>query len=285
MSASPTSSLVHKQLAAMGCELFEIGILRQSGPMLLRSDWSPAHIEAALGWLRRENARGAHIFVRPYGAHALSLVDDLSVEAIIQMKAAGFQPALVVETSANNFQTWLNHGRIISDRVVSTQLAKGLAGRFGGDTSSADWRHFGRLAGFTNQKPARRLDNGLQPFVRLLEYNGRIYSAAENFIRLVTALAAESRRQRELRVECRSRIDHRLRSLADFHADPRYGGDLHRADMAWAVHAASRGFREETIESQILSARDLSKKGHSTRQRDYAKRTAIKAIAIADPPR
>jgi hypothetical protein len=52
-----------------------------------------------------------------------------------------------------------------------------------------------------------------------------------------------------------------LRSLTSFHADSRYGGDLHRADMAWALHAAARGISREQIEHEILNGRDLSKKG------------------------
>jgi hypothetical protein len=60
--------------------------------MLLRSGWSAEQIEAALGWLKRENARGAHN-VRPHGAHPLSLVDDLNAEAITRMTDSGFQPS------------------------------------------------------------------------------------------------------------------------------------------------------------------------------------------------
>jgi hypothetical protein len=267
----------------MASDIFDIGVLRPNGRMLLREKCSAEQIDAALTWLRRENARGAHIFVRPSGGHALSLIDDLSAHAIDEIKETGFEPALVVETSAHNFQAWLNHGRIIADHFVSTQAAKGLAIRFGGDPSSADWRHFGRLAGFTNQKAERRLESGLQPFVRLREYNGRVYTAAADFLHHVTALAAELRRPGEVCGERRSQFDDAIRPLADFHAGPRYAGDLHRADMAWALHAASRGLTEEQIRDEILSARDLSKKGHWARQRDYAKRTAIKAVTIAQP--
>lgn len=144
----------------MACDYFDIGILRPDGPMLLREAWTVGQIEETIQRLRRENARGAHIFVRPHGAHALSLVDDVGVDAIARMTAAGFQPALVVETSPQNFQIWLNHGQIL-DRDMSTWAAKQLAKRFGGDLSSADWRHFGRLAGFTNRKTERLLPNGL----------------------------------------------------------------------------------------------------------------------------
>ena len=109
MSGAITHSQVRRQLVAMAGEYFDIGILRPDGRMLLREAWTVGKIEEAIQRLRRENARGAHIFVRPHGAHAFSLIDDLSVAAIARMTNAGFQPALVVETSPQNFQVWLNH--------------------------------------------------------------------------------------------------------------------------------------------------------------------------------
>ena len=188
----------------MGCERFDIGIFSRDGCMLLREGWKAQQVDAALNWLRRENARGAHIFVRPHGAHALSLVDDLSADTIARMTDAGFQPALVVETSPGNFQVWLNHGRVLSDHTFSTQVAKELARRFGGDPSSADWRHFGRLAGFTNQKPKRRLRNGLPPFVRLHQCEGRTYTAAGEFLEEVKSLAEKASAERSARTTSRS---------------------------------------------------------------------------------
>jgi hypothetical protein len=65
---------------------------------------------------------------------------------------------------------------------MSTRVAKQLAKRFDGDLSSADWRHFGRLAGFTNTKRERRLPTGMGPFVRLLSATGHVYSKAAEFI-------------------------------------------------------------------------------------------------------
>src|SRR5262249_59195793 len=94
-----------------------------------------------------ENARGAHIFLRPEWPHTLSLIDDVGADALEEMGKTGFEPAVVVETSPNNFQVWLNHGRVLSERVLSTFLARQLASRFGGDRGSCDWRPFGRLAG------------------------------------------------------------------------------------------------------------------------------------------
>jgi RepB DNA-primase from phage plasmid len=166
------------------------------------------------------------------------------------------------------------------DGTFSTQAAKELARRFGGDRSSADWRHFGRLAGFTNQKPKRRLQTGLPPFIRLHECEGRTYRAAREFLEDVKSLAKTSSGERTAWTRFSSTED--SVRLAEFHSDPRYDGDMHRADMAWALHAASRGLAEQQIRDEILHARDLSKKGGAARQLDYAQRTAIKALSAVD---
>jgi len=77
--------------------------------------------------------------------------------------------------------------------------------------------------------------------------------------------------------------DDDVRSLSDFHGDPRYSRDFHRADMAWALHAARRGLSEQQIRDEILHARDVSKKGGPERQLNYARRTAIKAVSTREP--
>ena len=104
MSTWITRIVLRNHLPAMRCDRFYIGVLLTNARMLLHEGWSVDIIEPALIWLRRENTRGAHIFVRPHGTHRLSLIDDLSADAITGMKKIGFWPALVVETSAANFQ-------------------------------------------------------------------------------------------------------------------------------------------------------------------------------------
>src|SRR5271168_2883372 len=197
MQAIPDSRVVAArvamdQLEALGAECFDIGVKRVDGTMVLREGWGTRQVLKSLLWLRRENLNRGHIYVRPSGAHGLSLVDDLKAAAIVEMKAQGFEPALVVETSPGNFQAWLKHGQVL-DEATSTWVAKELARRFGGDPGSADWRHFGRLAGFTNPKPSRRLQSGMQPFARLSEAPGRVYTGAPEFLRTVrTEMERES---------------------------------------------------------------------------------------------
>jgi hypothetical protein len=102
-------------------------------------------------------------------------------------------------------------------------------------------------------------------------------SQTDSFDHLLSRLAA-----RELRRITQHRTtDFLVQPLASFHAESRYGGDLHRADMAWALHAAAHGLSQKRIEYEILNSRDLSKKGPPLRRLAYATRTASKAIALA----
>jgi hypothetical protein len=47
--------------------------------------------------------------------------------------------------------------------------------------------------------------------------------------------------------------------------------------MAWAKHAVGCGLTSEQIKDELLSGRDLSKKGSVKRQLEYVTRTAEKA--------
>ena len=86
------------------------------------------------------------MFVRPEWPHPLSLIDDVGEDALEEMGKTGFEPTVVVETSLNNFQVWLNHGRVLSRSVSDTLVARQLASRLEeiggvaiGDTS-AGWQ-------------------------------------------------------------------------------------------------------------------------------------------------
>src|SRR5271165_3021168 len=103
------------QLEAMGAACFDIGVKRSDGTMIVREGWGARQVLKSLLWLRRENLNRGHIYVRPSGPHELSLVDDLAAEALARMKAEGFAPAAVIETSPGNFQAWLRHGLVLSE--------------------------------------------------------------------------------------------------------------------------------------------------------------------------
>lgn len=169
-----TMQAVERQINAMGAELFEIGVRRPGMGMLLR-EWAPDALRAAVPWLQHENARGSDVYVRPARSRgsALVLVDDLSREGVGSLSGLGLAPCVVVETSAQNFQAWICLAPDAQPPAVRTAVARKLATMLGGDMNSADYAHFGRLAGFTNRKPSRAI-NGMPPFVLLISAHAGI---------------------------------------------------------------------------------------------------------------
>src|ERR1700683_3935927 len=181
-----TTIAVMQQIAAMGSDLFEVGLFKPDAEptesVMIPRVWDTSHVIKSVPWLRHQNCEGRNIYIRPKGEHDLNMGDDLTTGAVSAMKQAGFNPAVIVETSLGNYQVWLKHSERLN-KEVSTAAARALAEKFGGDRGAADWRHFGRLAGFTNRK-VKHLDasTGLYPFVRLIEADGGVYPDAERFL-------------------------------------------------------------------------------------------------------
>jgi hypothetical protein len=283
-SCKITFEAVHRQAAAMGAELFEVGLYKAdpgaTEASMIPRVWDAETILKSVPWLRHQNRGGRNIYIRPKGQHDLSLVDDLTKDALLSMKEAGFNPALIVETSPGNYQAWLKHPEQLS-KEVSTAAARALSVKFGGDRGAADWRHFGRLAGFTNRK-AKNVDvsTGLYPFVRLIEARGSVYPEAERFLTgvkdEVERQRAEKERLRDQITKVASALPKHLKTIDGFRADARYGGDGNRIDLAYAVYALSHGAGAIEVAAMIRS-RDLSHKGSDRRQNEYVERTIKKA--------
>jgi hypothetical protein len=277
-----TKIAVERQIAAMAADVFEVGLFKPrlpgdtpDEPEMLPRVWDRETLLRSVGWLCFQNAHGRNIYVRPKGEHHFSLVDDLTADAIQKMKADGFAPAVVVETSPANFQAWLDHGEVLP-KQLSTLAARTLAARYGGDKGAADWRHFGRLSGLTNRKTRYRGDDGRYPFVRLVEATGRPYTERTRFLQQVSALVPTKLPVPSLPRQPASTIA-RL-TIDDFRSRAVYGGDGNRIDLAYAVYALSYGANPSDVRLAIAS-RDLSKKGPEQRQRDYIERTIRKAAS------
>jgi len=279
MSTIKTVEAVESQARAMSASAFEVGLFDPTatqGVMLPRV-WDLDTLLRSVSWLRLKNSQGRNIYIRPRGEHALSLIDDASPQTIELLKSAGFAPAAVVETSPRNFQAWLCHGQILP-KHLSTIAARLLASRFGGDPASADWRHYGRLAGFTNRKEKYRRKDGTFPYVRLHEASGIIYARADEFL-------AEARTQYEVEQRrpagrassrCPRLRMSSLKTIEDFRAKPVYAGDHTRVDLAYAVYALAHGVPENEARN-ALASRDLMHKGDGKRQQEYIDRTMKKA--------
>jgi hypothetical protein len=284
-----TFESVRRQAQAMGTKVFEIGLFKpmpdglRRQPEMLPRTWDVNTLMKSISWLKFQNRDGRNIYIRPKGEHALTLIDDLTSDALQRMKDSGFSPAAIVETSPANFQVWLNHGKVLP-KDLSSLAARTLASRFAGDPGSADWRHFGRLSGFTNRKEKHRLPNGLFPFVQIVHSSGKVYEKALEFLEDITKQWEVARREAERRrhYAFRSGAPERQaasKSIADFRLDSRYASDGNRIDLAYAVYALSHGVPEEQVRAAIGS-RDLSHKGNEARQADYIDRTVRKAIRM-----
>ena len=270
---------------------FEVGIRDAKTGQMMNREWSREELERAVPWLKRMNARGNDVYIRPAGEHGLVLVDDLKPQALERMKAEGFAPAATIETSPGNYQAWVK----LSDKPLSADVrriaARGLAKQYGGDPNSADSRHYGRLAGFTNQKPQHARD-GRQPYVLAHDCPGKPAERAQALLETVGQGLA--------RVEAEKARSARLEALEGYkspghgwYSDPgheyrrqaqrlmrRYGktADFSRLDWMIATDMAKSGrFSAEGIAQAIeqhspeVSTR---KAGHV---QDYARRTAEKA--------
>ena len=124
------------------------------------------------GFLRAGNRQGCEVYFRPHAgpqsAGYLLLDFDAGPCPLAALRAAHHTPCIVVQTSSGRQQAWLRVSTQTIRPSWATAAARHLAARYGADLTSAEWRHLGRLAGFTNRKPARRQDNGLPPWVRVI---------------------------------------------------------------------------------------------------------------------
>lgn len=283
---STTDRYYSAHLAALGTCRVEIGVLDMVRDKMQLRDVAVDEMSRYIGWLKYQNTQGCNIYVRPVWPHVMTLVDDLADEAILTMQAEGFEPSFIVETSPGNFQAWLDNG-VEMDQRVATRVARLVALRFGADANSADWRHLGRLAGFTNRKPKYRDAQGRFPYVRVHPVDppsGGYTASPEIRAEAERQLAAEQlelEQRRRAMAAAGAAASRDALPIARFWRDGRYDGDYTRADLAYAIHALGRGLSEGAVRASI-AGRDLSHKGPLKRQDDYIERTLVKARRFLD---
>ncbi len=290
MGVDRTFIAVKNQLKAMSCCEYEIGIGKPNGKMWLRT-WNQERILKSLNWLKKENMEGSHIYIRPLGSSGLILVDDLTISTIDKMEADNISPALYLETSPQNYQAWVRVSETSIDNEIATGVAKVLSQKYGGDPNSADWRHFGRLAGFTNRKNKYIDTLGNFPFVLLHGYKGTAINNRESEELLhkggeLMRLAAELppvKVSNKKRVGGISPTDYFNRAMANFKS--KYGNqpegiDYSIADWKIATGMAKSGYSGDVIRQAILENShgiNERKKGHII---NYANRTVDKVFGF-----
>ena len=128
---------------------------------------------ATVRFLRVRNREGCDVYIQPYaGDHNAGYIlvdlDHASRTVLESMRANGHEPCVVLQTSPANLQAWIHVSRTPLEPALATAIGRQLAHTYGGDPASTDWRHLGRLAGFANQKPERRLHSGRLFWVKVV---------------------------------------------------------------------------------------------------------------------
>lgn len=255
----------------------------------MNREWSREEVEQSVAWLKRMNARGNDVYIRPAGEHGLVLVDDLKADKLSIMSKDGYLSAATIETSPGNYQAWVKLSDDPLSADVRTIAAQGLAKRYGGDLNSADSRHYGRLAGFTNQKP-KHASNGRQPYVLAHDCSGKAAKAAPALIEHIEQglgrVSAQKERQRRLNALQVAKPGHGSHDpVREYQRQAqrlmgRYGDDADLSRMDWMIAqdmAKSGRFSVQDIEKGIRECSphvESRKAGHIE---DYARRTAEKA--------
>ncbi|NEO99129.1 MAG: mobilization A domain protein [Merismopedia sp. SIO2A8] len=191
---------VRRQLQGMRCSSYEVGLFDRRDKQSLRGivTYSQEQVLNAVGFLKSKNASGHDIFIRPKGSQGLLLLDDVSQMMIGRMKPHGDHPAAIIQTSPANYQVWVRVSNDPLEEQLATEVARSLARDYGADISSADWRHFGRLAGFTNQKPEHRISCGYAPYVLAEACQGKICPSASRRLALAQKSLAAIRASRQV---------------------------------------------------------------------------------------
>lgn len=290
-----TAQAVERQLKAMGCARYEVGIRNQATGRMLNREWSADQVRENVGWLKRMNAQGNDIYIRPsqQERHGLVLVDDLKKESVTRMKEAGHTPALIVETSPRNFQAWVKLPP--SPDELRKETARELARTYGGDPMSADARHYGRLAGFTNQKEKYRDAFGQQPFVLARDTNGKEVTKGPEMIHQAHERIQERARQAEVSKRLEAIQEAGTRRYAHSGVVEAYrreawqlaakyeNPDWSRVDFTVTKKLATSGrFTADDLTQAIRTASPLIDERHQGQVEDYAKRT-LQAVLTRVP--
>ena len=171
-----TLTAIRRQLAAMPNQLYLVRpIHSQSGrPCAGERLWSAGLLTRgpAVGFLRARNREGFDIYLSPFtpdrnAGYILVDLDRADPQIVHTMRCNGHEPCVVLQTSPGNLQAWVHVSATPLEPAVATEIGRQLARLYRGDPASVDWRHLGRLAGFTNQKPKRR-GGFYAPWVKLL---------------------------------------------------------------------------------------------------------------------
>lgn len=297
MKNDRTSQAVRQQLKAMDCEKYQIGIIsaHTEGKAINKYDLTPEQVMAEIPNLKRLNAQGNHIYIQPAeDEHKLVLVDDVSFDDIENMTKKGHKPALTVETSPDNYQAWVKSSESLRGHERA-YMAKFLARTYDADPNSAQTRHYGRLAGFTNQKPEHANSQGRQPFALLRSSTGEASQALPGQVKQMReainkqmAISDQRDYLEEINKVTPTRKAERM-AVAEYKSlQAHYGKDYQYSEGDWMVAKkllTNRISKAEVMAVMVKHSPEVEERKRTVNVEAYVTRTVNKAADMVKAER
>ena len=174
---------MQKQMEVMGGNAFEVSVMTVKGHGKKRL-WSKDEVLNAIDWLKRENARGSHVFIKPADQknNGLVYLSDLNKNQINEMKRKGLEPALLLEDQPNCCDAWI---RLSSNEIrpeIAPIVRKQIRSMISGDSYHLFKSVQGSLAGFTNKFYRGESRGRRNPYILLRESSGKVASSGLSII-------------------------------------------------------------------------------------------------------
>jgi hypothetical protein len=182
-------------MTAMGVDRFVVTLRHAAGGKVEERYWSKGDVMHSMAWLKRMNARGYDVLIRPDGAHGLVLLDGLTKAQLDTLHQRGFGPALVVDADRNHYQAWVKLSAAPIAERTQEFATRGLRVGLGPSTDKGKRLKDGRLAGFTNRLAKSKPDT--QPYALVIEAAGKVAPAAPAYLQRIRQEMAKEREQLE----------------------------------------------------------------------------------------
>jgi len=194
-----TMQAIRRQIAAMPHDLYLVRLIHNQTRRAFPGErlWTAGQLlnPATIAFLRIRNREGCDVYIQPYAddqnaGYILLDLDSADLNVLERMRDNGDHPCVVLQTSPGHLQAWIHVSNSPLEPFIATAIARQLARDYGGDWASADWRHLGRLAGFTNQKPMRRTCRSYAPWVKVVSAKLGLAARAEALLESARVLDA-----------------------------------------------------------------------------------------------
>lgn len=167
-------------MTAMGSERFVVTLVDAKQGKREQWHWHAADVIKSIAWLKRMNARGYDVLIRPDDEHGLVLLSGLNKASLLTLRERGFTPTVSLEVERDRYQAWVKLSSRALVEPLRRQAADGLVKGLGRSSTNAVSLADGRLAGFTNQQVLRQ--GGQHPYALLAESEGKVASAGQAYL-------------------------------------------------------------------------------------------------------